>query len=133
MACLSVIAFLTGLALQTHALRDARVFRPSDAVTNEAMRIIDDADTEPISSVLSKLLTQCVILPHLTTTLRKMGAGQQCSLRFFPDGAVLRPTGVQTYPGRSLTRLANVLGIFSDLSVLKFENGEYLPGTVAFP
>jgi hypothetical protein len=132
-AALSAVAFLTSLALQSTSLRRAGVFGGADPVIIRAMAILDNADTMKISATLEALMSQCVIIPHLTTTLRKMGASQQCSLRFFPDGSVLRPTGIQTTPNRSGTRLANVLGIFSDLSVFELEDGQYIPGTEVFP
>jgi len=132
-AALSAVAFLISLSMRSMSLRRAGIFGGTDSVISRAMTILDNADAMKISAILEALMSQCVIIPHLTTTLRKMGASQQCSLRFFPDGSVLRPTGIQTTPNRSGTRLANVLGIFSDLSVLEQEHGQYIPGTEVFP
>jgi hypothetical protein len=47
-----------------------------------------------------------------------MSQGQKCSLRFYPEGALLRPTGVPVVAGFSGDRLGNVLGIWADLGVL---------------
>ena len=46
-----------------------------------------------------------------------MGQGQQCSLRFFPEGDVLQPTGVAVMPGFSGSRLGNVLGMLADVGL----------------
>jgi hypothetical protein len=56
-----------------------------------------------------------------------MGQGQKCSLRFFPEGSVLRPTGTGVYPGFSGDRLGNVLGMLADLGYCnRHEGGGYL-------
>ena len=64
---------------------------------------------------------------HLQTTFRKMGGGQKCSLRFFPDGPLLRPTGIGVSPGYSDERLTNVLRILTDLGELQRVNGKFAP------
>jgi hypothetical protein len=74
--------------------------------------------SEPLSDVLTKLLSEVVVERHLQTTLRKMGAGQQCSLRFYPEGRLLLPTNEKTTAGSSNDRLQNVLGVLTDIGVL---------------
>ena len=66
-----------------------------------------------------------VIEAHLSTTLRKMSQGQKCSLRFYPEGALLRPTGRGTSAGQSGDRLGNVLGMWADLGVLERQDGGF--------
>jgi hypothetical protein len=66
-----------------------------------------------------------VIAPHLATTLRKMGQGQKCSLRFYPDGLLLRPTGTGARAGYSGDRLSNVLMMLSDLAFFKSEKNNF--------
>jgi hypothetical protein len=131
-AALSAVAFLTALAIQSERLRTQGAFTRLDSGCANAMRIIEESSNQPISYILNQLLLKCVVIPHLRTTLRKMGSGQGCSLRFFPDGDVLRATAVPTAPGRSGTRMANVFGILCDLSVLEVGDDEYSPGNVVF-
>jgi hypothetical protein len=69
------------------------------------------------------LIDRGVVEPHLNTTLRKMGQGLKCSLRFFPDGRVLRPTGRQVAAGFSGDRLGNVMGIMTDLGMIDHDAG----------
>jgi hypothetical protein len=132
LGAISAVQLLVALHRQRINLRTSKVFRDTDAVANQAMLIIEEAGKKSLAALLESLLLQCAIVPHLTTTLRKMGSGQRCSLRFFPDGEVFRSTAVQVSAGRSGTRLANVLGILSDLSVLDLTGDTYLPGKVSF-
>ena len=48
-----------------------------------------------------------------------MSQGQKCSLRFYPEGALLRPTSTPVAAGFSGDRLGNVLGIWADLGMLE--------------
>ncbi|MEQ1761418.1 MAG: hypothetical protein ABL986_24170 [Vicinamibacterales bacterium] len=56
---------------------------------------------------------------HLHNALRKMAAGGECTLRFYPDGDVLCTTGLDVAAGRSGDRLGNVLGHLADLGLAK--------------
>jgi hypothetical protein len=77
-----------------------------------------------VREVLSALLVRGAVEPHLRTTLRKMGQGQKCSLRFFPEGPILRATGTIVKAGFSGDRLTNVLGMLADLGFcLRQRNG----------
>lgn len=64
-----------------------------------------------------------VIEPHVATTLRKMSQGQKCSLRVYPEGELLRPTGTPVRAGYSGDRLGNVLGMWADLGELERRPG----------
>lgn len=75
--------------------------------------------------VLQRLLNEIVIEPHLSVTLRKMSQGQKCSLRFYPEGKLMRPTGTGVVAGYSGDRLGNVLGFWGDLGVLDRQSGGY--------
>jgi hypothetical protein len=56
-----------------------------------------------------------------------MGQGQQCSLRFYAEGDVLHPTGVDVRPGFSGTRLDNVLGMLADVGLCdKLIDGRFI-------
>jgi hypothetical protein len=46
-----------------------------------------------------------------------MANGQKCSLRFFPEGARLRTTGLSANPGQSGSRLGNIIRILRDAGI----------------
>lgn len=86
--------------------------------------ILDENGDSSVGETLLKVLRDVVVERHLGTTLRKMGQGLQCSLRFFPDGAVLRPTGMGVAAGFSNDRLGNVLGVLLDVGLTRRIDGE---------
>ena len=89
--------------------------------------LLGERENQSCRETLAALLVAGAVEPHLRTTLRKMGEGQKCSLRFFPEGSVLRPTGTGVYPGFSGDRLRNVLGMLADLGFCnRHEGGGYL-------
>jgi hypothetical protein len=65
----------------------------------KAFEILGKENTEKVYETIIEIINGCVVEPHLKTTLRKMGQGQQCSLRFFPEGKKLMPTGIETNAG----------------------------------
>ena len=129
---LGAVCLLAALYRQSKELRSRKIFKSPDPVAHRAMAAFERSADLSVAQLFEALVLQCAIVPHLTTTLRKMGGGQQCSLRFFPDGELFRSTAVQVAAGRSGTRLANVLGVLSDLSVLDLTEDAYLPGKVTF-
>lgn len=82
-----------------------------------AFELIDKYADKKVRDLLPQMLVQCVAEPHLRTTLRKMGQGQECSLRFYLEGAKLHATGVGVKAGYSGDRLTNVLIILNDLGI----------------
>ena len=76
----------------------------------------------PLRELLIQVADVGVVKAHLSTTLRKMSQGLKCSLRFFPDGRVLRPTGMTAAAGFSQDRLGNVIGILGDIGMIAIEN-----------
>lgn len=80
--------------------------------------ILTGASDQTVRDLMIAVLDRGVVESHLNTTLRKMGNGLKCSLRFFPDGRVLRPTSMSVRAGFSGDRLGNVIGILSDLGML---------------
>jgi hypothetical protein len=88
-----------------------------------ALMVLRDRADDLISEILVTLLRRAVVAPHLATTLRKMGQGQQCSLRFFPEGEILRPVGTAVRAGYSGDRLGNVLGMWADTGMLRRSAG----------
>ncbi|HIP60969.1 MAG TPA: hypothetical protein EYG98_00245 [Sulfurovum sp.] len=56
-----------------------------------------------------------------------MGQGQQCSLRFFPEGKKLVPTGIDTNAGVSGSRLNNTIRMMSDIGICQaLDNGNFI-------
>lgn len=108
---------------QTDALRKVGRFPARRSYLERAFGILDGAGTQSLSETTKRLLREVVVEAHLSTTLRKMSQGQKCSLRFYPEGALLRPTGTPVAAGFSGDRLGNVLGIWADLGVLDRVDG----------
>lgn len=80
-----------------------------------------------VMEILREILVATVVEPHLKTSLRKLGQGQKCSLRFFPEGRTLRPTGKKVTPGYSGDRLGNVLNFFADAGYLEHsKSGKFI-------
>ena len=82
-----------------------------------AFSIVEAHSSKRIQELLRALLIETVIESHLGTTLRKMGQGQKCSLRFYPEGISFKPTGTRVLAGYSGDRLGNVLGMLADLGL----------------
>lgn len=80
--------------------------------------ILSDNQDTALGDAMQQVVKHAVIEAHLRTTLRKMGQGLKCSLRFFPEGELLRPTNRPVAAGSSLTRLDNVMGILTDVGCL---------------
>lgn len=91
----------------------------------KAFNILDELQTSKVYESIIKITNFCVVEPHLKTTLRKMGQGQHCSLRFFPEGKKLMPTGIDTNAGWSGSRLDNALRMMSDIGICKGLDNKY--------
>jgi len=116
---LFALALLCATWRQTQRLRNGgRRLQGAKAGMWRAFPILDQAGDTPLAEVTLELTNRCVVEAHLATTLRKMGHGLKCSLRFFPDGVVLRPTGVEVMAGYSGDRLGNVIGVLGDLGFI---------------
>jgi hypothetical protein len=80
-----------------------------------------------IRNFIGEIIKEVVVEPHLNTSWRKIGQGQKCSVRFYPDGDLLRPTGKRVNAWFSQDRLGNVIQMMSDLGLcIKNSNGKYL-------
>jgi hypothetical protein len=101
-------------------------FRPEDAA-ERVFALLTELRARSLAETLESLLVHAVVEPHLATTLRKMSRGQKCSLRFYPEGDLLRPTGTRVRAGYSGDRLGNVLGMWADLGHLgRAEGGQFV-------
>jgi hypothetical protein len=89
----------------------------------KAFKILEEEKHRSLTEGLRRILIETVIEPHLSTALRKIGNGQKCSLRFFPDGPALRPTGTPVKAGYSGDRLSNVIGLWADMGALGRDTG----------
>jgi len=121
--------FATGVLVsanrQTSELRASGKLPNRRNYLERAFAVLEDERKSLLRTALRRLLVEVVIEAHLSTTLRKMGQGQKCSLRFFPEGALLRPTGIPVSAGQSGDRLGNVLGMWADLGILERGGGGY--------
>jgi hypothetical protein len=123
---LAAFALLSALEKQSRPFRNTDFNRPFLSTSDLATKLLVRVGDEPFDLLLRTLIETCVVLPHLKVTLRKMANGQKCSLRFFPDGALLRLTANQAGAGFSGSRLDNTLGILVDIGVLShLPNGSY--------
>lgn len=85
--------------------------------------LLESNKNKPVYQALVEIVKFCAVEPHLKTTLRKMGQGADCSLRFFPEGQKLIPTGIETYAGQSGSRLDNTIRMMSDIGICDQVNG----------
>ncbi len=112
-----------GVALLLAAYRCTKSLRQDGILENRhhymelAFDLVEKYASSDLSVSLRELCIHLAVEPHLRTTLRKMGQGQQCSLRFFPEGNVLQGTGIAVMPGFSNSRLDNVLGMLADVGL----------------
>jgi len=112
---------------QTEHLRVSQKLPNRSHYLERVFAVLEAQKHQKVGEVLVALLKVGAVEPHLRTTLRKMGQGQKCSLRFFPEGSVLLATGTSVSPGFSEDRLKNVLGMLADLGFcFRHEKGGYL-------
>ena len=112
------LALLIACRAQTTLLRAEGVITDRNDYMERAFSLLNTHENS-VPGVLRELLIGVVIEPHLKTSLRKLGQGQKCSLRFFPEGNLLRPTGTGVAPGYSGDRLGNLMGFFADVGYLE--------------
>jgi len=123
---LGAFALLSALERQTRRFRKVDFNKSQTSISDLALRLLIQADDGPYEKLLLALVETCAVLPHLKVTLRKMANGQKCSLRFFPDGNLLRLTANQASAGFSGSRLDNTLGILVDIGELSRQSdGSY--------
>jgi hypothetical protein len=119
------VAVLGSCKRQSEPSRAAGRIPDRRSYLERAFAVLEAERGSRLSTVLRRLLVEVAVEPHLSTTLRKMSQGQKCSLRFYPEGALLRPTGTPVAAGRSGDRLGNVLGMWADLGILDRQPGGY--------
>ena len=94
---------------------------------NHTFSIIKDYWNCSIYDCIGEIIKEVVVEPHLNTSWRKIGQGQKCSVRFYPDGNLLRPTGKRVNAWFSQDRLANVIQMLSDIGLCSKNNqGKFL-------
>lgn len=107
---------------QSEDLRAQKDIKDYGQTMEKAFSILDAGADLTIGEVLTQILEKVVIESHIGNTLRKMEQGQKCSLRFYPEGKRMKPTGTYTGAGYSGERLGNVLGILADVGILYRES-----------
>jgi hypothetical protein len=120
------LLILVACRMQTEKSRKAGLIPDRNHYLERSFSILIKQE-KTVVELLRELLVETVVEPHLKTSLRKLGQGQKCSLRFFPEGRTLRPTGKRVAPGHSNDRLGNVLNFFADVGYLEHsQSGKFL-------
>lgn len=113
-------AFAIGLVLtclcQSAAIR-GRGLQGAVSALEGAAAIVEETAAEDFGTLVCRLVKDCVVGPHINNALRKMASGGKCTLRFYPEGDLLRVTGTGVSAGHSGERLGNVLGILADAGI----------------
>lgn len=122
---LYALALLVLCCQQSESLRSSRLIPDRSHYLEKGFAILDEYRERGLSELMTELITRIVVEPHLKTTLRKMGQGQKCSLRFYPEGDNLNPTGMVVAAGYSQDRLRNVMIMLSDLGFCNREAGRF--------
>lgn len=120
------VAMLGTCRRESMPVRASGGIRDRSSYMERAFTMLEEEESSSLAVVLRRLLLEVAVAPHLATTLRKMSQGQRCSLRFYPEGALLRPTGTPVAAGYSADRLGNVLGMWADLGILNRRDGGYM-------
>jgi hypothetical protein len=123
---LYALALLAACRRESASLRDAKKIPDRKNYLERAFTILENHEKSDLRTALTDLIYHTVVESHLKTTLRKMGEGQQCSLRFYPEGNLLRPTGTVVRAGHSGDRLGNVLGMLADLGHFERMDGGFI-------
>ena len=112
-------AFAVGLLLaslkQTEVMLEAGLLNGENSILEKAMELVKRSWQDNLGVFTRTLVRDGVVGPHLQNALRKMAAGGDCTLRFYPDGELLYTTGLDVKAGRSGERLGNVLGNLADM------------------
>ncbi len=98
------LILLSVCSRETEQLRSEGVIPDRNNYLERAFTLLQQKERS-VMDVSRELLIGVVIEPHLKTSMRKLGQGQKCSLRFFPEGNILRPTGIPVRAGYSGDRL----------------------------
>jgi hypothetical protein len=122
---LYALALLVTCSRQTVALRHGEHLPDRKSYMERALLVLEANRRESVQEVLRTVVRECVVAPHLATSLRKMGQGQKCTVRFYPEGDKLRATGIPVVPGYSGDRLSNVLGNMADLGYCRRDAGQF--------
>jgi len=123
MRAVASIVLLLLLEYQVRSLRQSEQIPNREHYMERAFDIVLRFSDHTLAICIRELLARVVVSRHLSTTLRKMGQGQKCSLRFYPEGSRLVPTGIRVLPSYSGDRLGNVLNMWADIGLLQRAQG----------
>jgi hypothetical protein len=129
--CAYALALLIVSAGQSKSLRLSNGFVDRDSYMERVYAILEKYSDRALTDLLQEIFRHAVVEPHLKATLRKMAQGQKCSLRLYPEGSLLRPTGMGVAAGHSGDRLGNVMGMLADLGVFNRDNKGFSPNPLA--
>lgn len=115
---LSGLTLIFNTYFKFHPLILNKIVRNQSSIFEAVFDLIEKSKSLTVAQFLEVLILQAVVYPHISNTLRKMANGAKCSLRLYSDGNQIYPTGVNPYPGRSGTRLFNVINLFVDIGCI---------------
>lgn len=121
------LALLAATERQSRAARTNGVVKERDRQAMEQSFGLLAGHQGSIADLATRVLRDEVASRHLRHTMRKMSQRQSNSLRFFPRGESLVPTGTGTGAGFSLTRMSAVLQVMADIGHLRSEGGVFTP------
>lgn len=116
-AALYAMGVLMACIDQSQALRDTQRLQANESPLGEIIAFFAARADRTMRELMAEFLTSWLLPRHLHNALRKMAAGGDCTLRFFPEGNAIRATGLPVAAGQSGDRLRNVLGILADIGV----------------
>ena len=123
----AALSLLAAIEYQSCQLRQSGVVKVRDhQAMEDTFALLEKADGSA-AELTARLMHSVVAARHLRHTMRKMSQRQANSLRFFPRGDSLVPTGTKTKAGFSLTRLASVLQVMADIGHLRSTQGGFQP------
>lgn len=122
------LCLLAATEQQTRSARNAGwVKERSGEAAENVFQLLLSSDDRPTVDITVDLLRDEVVHRHLRHTMRKMAQGASNSLRFYPRGDLLVPTGTEKRAGMSLTRLTALLQVMADLGHLEAVQGGFRP------
>lgn len=118
---LYALALLIACERQSRPLRAAGQLPDRRSAMEQSFARLIASAGRPLSDALTELVREQVVGRHLDVTLGKMGRGLGCSLRFYPEGASLRPLIGDMHAGFSGLRLPNVFAMLADVALLAYD------------
>jgi hypothetical protein len=116
---LSGLALIVDTYLTFNPLFSNKNIPNRSSIFETVFELIEKSKDLSVAKFMVDLVSETVVYPHISNTLRKMAAGAKCSLRIYIERDSIYPTGINPYPGRSGTRLYNVINLFVDIGCIE--------------